>query len=67
MHEKEGDLIAISKASLAAKKRILSACVRLFLEKGYRGKANVVINNIDENGKLEYEGISFVEDKFPAF
>ena len=21
----------------------------------------------DENGKLEYEGISFVEDKFPAF
>ena len=37
MHEKEGDLIAITKASLAAKKRILSACVRLFLEKGYRG------------------------------
>lgn len=24
-----------------------------YLEKGYRGKANVVINNIDENGKLE--------------
>ena len=21
----------------------------------------------DENGKLEYEGISFVEDEFPAF
>ena len=37
MHEKEGDLIAITKASLEAKKRILSACVRLFLEKGYRG------------------------------
>ena len=24
-----------------------------YLEKGYNGKANVVINNIDENGKLE--------------
>ncbi|WP_194192452.1 hypothetical protein [Clostridium chrysemydis] len=24
-----------------------------YLEKGYSGKANVVINNVDENGKLE--------------
>lgn len=32
----EGDTIAITKASLAAKKRILSACVRLFLERGYK-------------------------------
>ena len=27
--------MAITSASLAAKKRILTACVRLFLEKGY--------------------------------
>ena len=27
--------VAITSASLAAKKRILTACVRLFLEKGY--------------------------------
>lgn len=26
-----------------------------YLEKGYSGKANVVINKIDENGKLEIE------------
>ena len=40
------------------------------------GGVNVVANEIsleleyvqrDGNGKLEYEGISFVEDKFPAF
>ena len=30
-------IIAITSASLAAKKRILTACVRLFLEKGYKG------------------------------
>ncbi len=29
--------MAITSASLAAKKRILTACVRLFLEKGYKG------------------------------
>ena len=29
--------MAITNASLAAKKRILTACVRLFLEKGYKG------------------------------
>lgn len=28
--------MAITAASLAAKQRILSACVRLFLEKGYK-------------------------------
>ena len=28
--------MAITNASLAAKKRILTACVRLFLEKGYK-------------------------------
>ena len=26
-----------------------------YLEKGYSGKTNVIINNIDENGKLEIE------------
>lgn len=30
-------IIAITSASLAAKKRILTACVQLFLEKGYKG------------------------------
>lgn len=29
--------MAITSASLPAKKRILTACVRLFLEKGYKG------------------------------
>ena len=29
--------MAITSASLAAKKRILTSCVRLFLEKGYNG------------------------------
>lgn len=31
-----GDIIAITSASLPAKKRILTVCVRLFLEKGYK-------------------------------
>ena len=26
-----------------------------YLEKGYSGKSNVIINNIEENGKLDIE------------
>lgn len=33
---KEVIVIAITSASLPAKKRILAVCVRLFLEKGYK-------------------------------
>lgn len=38
MHTKEKDVIwiGITSASLPAKKRILTVCVKLFLEKGYR-------------------------------
>ena len=46
---KEVASISITSASLPAKKRILTVCVRLFLEKGYR-KATLA-----EMGML-YEG-----------
>lgn len=36
LHRKEGFPIALTNASLPAKRRILTVCVRLFLEQGYR-------------------------------
>ena len=45
------DLIAITSASLPTKKRILTVCVKLFLEKGYKQTTLAEIN--------EKAGVSF--------
>ena len=49
--EKGGVFIAITSASLPAKRRILTVCVRLFLEKGYKQTTLAEIN--------EKAGVSF--------
>ena len=52
-HQKVKDVIRISitSASLPAKKRILTVCVKLFLEKGYKQTTLAEIN--------EKAGVSF--------
>ena len=52
-HQKVKDVIRISitSASLPAKKRILTVCVRLFLEKGYR---RTTLAEIIEKAEVSY-------------
>lgn len=48
-------LIAITSASLPTKKRILTVCVKLFLEKGYKQTTLAEIN--------EKAGVSFTSSR----
>ena len=53
IHTKEKDVIwiGITSASLPAKKRILTVCVKLFLEKGYR---RTTLAEIIEKAEVSY-------------
>lgn len=54
--------MAITNASLAAKKRILTACVRLFLEKGYKGTTIAEILKAADVSASTFQNIFHAKD-----
>lgn len=57
--------IALTNASLSARRRILSACVRIFLEKGYRRATLAEIIERSDVSYSTFQSIFRAEDGIP--